>query len=269
MGIKARLIEKWLPIAELGEESIRERTPMTPYPAPNRLHVWWARRPLVAARAAVLASLLPEDTDRDKFIHILGIHGDPIASRKKIEDAKRTGERFEGQAFSYRRAFLHSPTNDEIEWIKQEMDRGNVETGLILDPTAGGGSIIFESSRLGFPSHANDLNPVSALILNATLTWPRVHGIRLLDKFDEISRNFVRIKEEKLSPMFPRESTLNCISTNYLWARTISCLYCGGTVPLSPNWRLAPSGTGIRLKPDLVERTCSFEIVEDLRDQSE
>ena len=50
-----RLIERWLPIAALGVESKRERTPMTPFPAPNRLHVWWARRPLVAARAAVLA----------------------------------------------------------------------------------------------------------------------------------------------------------------------------------------------------------------------
>ena len=45
-----RLIEEWLPIAEIGIESVRERTPMTPFPAPNRLHVWWARRPLVAAR---------------------------------------------------------------------------------------------------------------------------------------------------------------------------------------------------------------------------
>ena len=62
-----RLIERWLPIAELGIESTRERTPMTPFPAPNRLHVWWARRPLVASRAAVLASLLPAEADRERF----------------------------------------------------------------------------------------------------------------------------------------------------------------------------------------------------------
>ncbi|MEK7685241.1 MAG: DUF1156 domain-containing protein, partial [Verrucomicrobiota bacterium] len=72
-----RLIERWLPIAEIGIESLRERTPMTPFPAPNRLHVWWARRPLVASRAAILASLLPADADHEKFKHILGIHGDP------------------------------------------------------------------------------------------------------------------------------------------------------------------------------------------------
>ena len=43
-----RLIETWLPIAEIGLEGLRERTPMTPFPAPNRLHVWWARPTLVS-----------------------------------------------------------------------------------------------------------------------------------------------------------------------------------------------------------------------------
>ena len=85
-----RLIDRWLPIAALGIESIRERTPMTPFPAPNRLHVWWARRPLVASRAAVLASLLPEDADRERFLHVIGIHGDPVVTRRRIDAAKRT-----------------------------------------------------------------------------------------------------------------------------------------------------------------------------------
>jgi len=98
-----RLIERWLPIAEIGIESLRERTPMTPFPAPNRLHVWWARRPLVASRAAILASLLPEDVNREKFMHVLGIHGDPIASRRRIDLARRQGERFEGEAYDYKR----------------------------------------------------------------------------------------------------------------------------------------------------------------------
>ena len=88
-----RLIEEWLPIAEIGLESLRERTPMTPFPAPNRLHVWWARRPLVASRAAVLASLLPADADRQKFMHVLGIHGDPVAARASMDRAVRSSGR--------------------------------------------------------------------------------------------------------------------------------------------------------------------------------
>ena len=61
----------------------------------------------------------------------------------------------------------------------------------------------------------------------------------------------------------------------YLWARTIACPYCDGLVPLSPNWRLAPNGTGVRLKPELGSgpgsdgRICSFEIVDSAREQSE
>ena len=102
-----RLIERWLPIAEIGIESLRERTPMTPFPAPNRLHVWWARRPLVASRAAILASLLPADADHEKFKHVLGIHGDPVAANSGLTKARRTGVRFEGDAYGYPRAFKY------------------------------------------------------------------------------------------------------------------------------------------------------------------
>jgi putative DNA methylase len=154
------LIEEWLPIAEIGSESIRERTPMTPFPAPNRLHVWWARRPLVASRSAILASLLPANADRAKFLHMLGIHGDPMASRKRIDEAKRSGERFEGNAYNYKRAFSYTPNREEREWFRVEAERLGHLTSEIscLDPTAGGGSIPFESARLGLSTIANDLS---------------------------------------------------------------------------------------------------------------
>ena len=112
-----RLIERWLPIAALGVESVRERTPMTPFPAPNRLHVWWARRPLVASRAAVLASLLPADADREKFLHVLGIHGDPVAAKKRIAIANRTGDRLGAAAYGYSRAFSYTPDNQDRAWL--------------------------------------------------------------------------------------------------------------------------------------------------------
>src|SRR5690606_38336110 len=108
MAVDTRLIERWLPIAELGIESLRERTPMTPFPAPNRLHVWWERRPLVASRAAILASLLPADADREWFMHVLGIHGDPVAAKARIERAKRTGNRV-ADHYGYPRALGYTP----------------------------------------------------------------------------------------------------------------------------------------------------------------
>ena len=101
-----RLIERWLPIAELGEESVRERRSMTALPPTYYLHVWWARRPLVASRAAILASLLPVDADREKFLHVLGIHGDPVAARNEIDRAKRTGVRVDNP-YGYDRAFSY------------------------------------------------------------------------------------------------------------------------------------------------------------------
>ena len=60
----------------------------------------------------------------------------------------------------------------------------------------------------------------------------------------------------------------------YLWARTVTCPYCDGLVPLSPNWQLAPNGTGVRLKPDMADgpgsagRLCTFEIVGKASEQS-
>ena len=271
---ETRLIERWLPIAALGIESTRERTPMTPFPAPNRLHVWWARRPLVASRAAILASLLPADADREKFMHVLGIHGDPVAVRRKIDAARRRGQRFEGQAYSYPRAFGYIPNLDDKNWLIDTLGR-SLASLKILDPTAGGGSVPFEVVRLGTEAAANDLNPVSTLIMRATIEWPSQHGTALKSEFKHLSERFIRTREERLTPYFPPEEKLDAISTNFIWARTIICPYCDGRVPLSPNWRLAPDGTGVRLKPKLGSgsgsegRICSFEIVQSAKEQSE
>lgn len=264
-----RLIETWLPIAELGIESLRERTPMTPFPAPNRLHVWWARRPLVAARAAVLASLLPADADREKFMHVLGIHGDPVTTRRRIDEARRKGERFEGEAYSYPRAFSYCPTSGEIAWFRTEAARCGATEPVVLDPTAGGGSIPFEAIRLGVTAFANDLNPVASLIMRATVEWPASLGFQVLQEFKQLAAEFVALREERLKPFFPPEPEANCIPTNYLWARTITCPYCDGLIPLSPNWRLAPDGTGVRLHPDNDAKRCTFEIVRKASDQSD
>ena len=115
-----RLIERWLPIAALGVESVfvNGRPYASAFPATNyRLHVWWARRPLVASRAAVLASLLPEDADREKFLHVLGIHGDPVATNGELmlpegeDNVRGTG------ITAITRAFSYVPDLDDKNWL--------------------------------------------------------------------------------------------------------------------------------------------------------
>ena len=268
-----RLIERWLPIAALGEESIRERRSMTALPPIYYLHVWWARRPLVASRAAVLASLLPADADRDRFLHVLGIHGDPVAARDAVDRARRTRIRV-ANPYDYNRAFSYSPDTDDARWLKKEIgDRFSGEI-KILDPTAGGGSIPFETTRLRLASIANDLNPVASLIMKATVEWPWVLSIKVQEEFELVAGQWRKRIEEELDAFFVQSGLPDRIALTYLWARTITCPYCDGIVPLSPNWRLASGGTGVRLTPHLGDgpgsegRTCTFDIVHSVAEQS-
>ena len=269
-----RLIERWLPIAEIGEESTRERRSMTALPATYYLHVWWARRPLVASRAATLAALLPADANRARFLHVLGIHGDPIAGRAAIETARRTGVRVD-DPYGYARAFGFSLGEAEVEWLAECV--GDIGRIAFLDPTAGGGNIPFEATRLGVSVLANDLNAVAGLVIEATIRWPLLSGgTGGVDAiFAELAQRHREGLEERLAAYFPQYDLPGRVDLTYLHARTITCPYCAGLVPLSPNWRLAPGGVGVRLVPRLgngpgtEERVCVFEIVEAVEQQSE
>jgi len=251
-----RLIEQWLPIAEISEECIRERRSMTALPPTYYLHVWFARRPLVASRAAILASLLPADADRAKFLWTLGIHGDPVKAKLRIAKATAQGERLGADAYGYPRGFTYTPGPEDLR---------APEGAALLDPTAGGGSIPFEAVRLGCNAIANDLNPVAGLILKATVELPAVVGPRLLERYGEIAACFRKRLCDQLADLYPDEPE-DFICDGYLWARTVTCPYCGGLVPLSPNWRLDGEGTGVRLVPE--GRRIRFEIVHTASEQS-
>jgi adenine-specific DNA methylase len=227
---------------------------MTPFPAPNRLHVWFARRPLVASRAAILGSLVGSKFDRAGFLHLLGIHGDPVATRHKIATANARGERLEANVYGYPRAFQHLPELGDLA----------SRDAAVLDPTAGGGSIPFESVRLGFKTLANDLNPVAALLLKATVALPLQFGGKLLERYRELALEFKRRAESHFQDLFPPEGKDVITVDGYLWARTVTCPYCEGTVPLSPNWKLSSDGHGVRLIPEVSGsvRRVRFEIVD-------
>lgn len=266
------LIEDWLPIAEIGEESLRERRSMTALPPTYYLHVWWARRPLVASRAAILASLLPSDADRQKFLHLLGIHGDPVAAKARIAEATRDGIRLGKDAYGYPRAFSYSPDPADRKWAAAAtIHHGCFGSIKVLDPTAGGGSIPFEANRLGVHAAGNDLNPVAWFVLKTTVDIPARRGMPVLQRYRELGQNFVNAMRDRLHSYYPAEPLKASVPDGYLWARTVHCPYCGGLVPLSPNWRLDSGGTGVKLVPhidDPQHRHCTFEIVHTAKEQS-
>src|SRR5205085_9869507 len=97
------LIEEWLPAAAIGVECMRERGSASALAPHTYLHVWWARRPLTAARAAVLGSLLPADFARDVFERLLGF-GRPSKELVAVRQLMDRGYQVPG-GFNADRAF--------------------------------------------------------------------------------------------------------------------------------------------------------------------
>ena len=270
-----RLIEDWFPVNEISIEAIRERAAASALPPLNWLHVWWARRPLATSRAAIAASLLSGPPESSEFYGLLGTHPGIVDEQQNLDEAKIQSLRLK-QGFSKPRAFTHNLSETEREWLHQNLVTDNP---VVLDITAGGGSIPFEASRLGFRTIANELNPVAGLILRATCEWPQKYGWELLKNFQDVKRRFCERVEELIQGLYPDEPTAN-VSQDHnasetrrqtqacLFARTITCPSCEGTIPLSPNWRLDSKGTGLKVVPDTTSGTCSFEIVTRASDQS-
>ena len=267
-----RLIEDWLPINEISVEAVREGGALAGHPPVNQLHVWWARRPLIASRAAVAASMLPEDANRAEFISNIGTSPDVVTARRQMDEVKATGK-WSNISFPNRRSFLHNP-----KFLAEDSGTAPV----LLDITAGGGSIPFEAGRLGFRTIANEINPVAGLILRATCEWPQKYGWELLEHFQDVKGRFLERVRELTADLYPEEQqpedepgnqqNENVRAKRYVWAylfaRTVKCPSCEGTIPLSPNWRLDSKGTGVRVVPDTTFGTCSFEIVTRASDQS-
>ena len=270
-----RLIEDWIPVNEISIESIRERTAVSALPPLNALHVWWARRPLATSRAAIAGSILPATANRDRFYETIGTHPGVVLEQKELDQAKISGLKLK-QAYSQPRAFTKPVCTKTLDWLQENLEDGNI---LVLDITAGGGSIPFEAGRLGIKTIANELNPVAALILKATCEWPHQHKQDLLKHYDEVRSIFLKRVEQLTKELYPVEpqpeenphspdTPIQRHIWAYLVARTVNCPSCEATIPLSPSWRLDSNGKGIRLTPDIQSGTCSFEIVDRSSDHS-
>ncbi|MEI7670727.1 MAG: hypothetical protein WCK00_01305 [Deltaproteobacteria bacterium] len=151
----------------------------------------------------------------------------------------------------------------------------------VLDPTSGGGSIPFEAMRLGHKTIANELNPVAAVILYATLDYPARFGKSLvadIEKWGKLLLAHVEEQMEGLAPfsMIPeserqrlREHLKNCPEflpqfdipeydhTGQIFVRQAICPHCGGEAPLlNTCWLSKEAGDtwGVEVIPDGRER---------------
>ncbi len=269
MTTKEFLIDSWFPFGEVSVESIRERSPGTDFPAPNRLHVWFARRPLTTSRAAILCSLI-KIKDRNNILKVLGIPPDEdlLNAQRKMDEAKSTKIRIENP-FTWKKSYYHTPTDSELEWLHTELKKvwgGKLPT--VMDPMAGGGSIPLEAMRLGLPVIASDLNPVAFVLLKATLEYPAKFGEKLIPAVEEFCNEVHKRAYEELKEFFPDIKDGRVFA--YLWARTITCNNCKLTIPLSPNWYVFRKGDDekeiavkLKIPKESEGNVCSFEIIKN------
>ena len=276
MAHKNVLIETWLPIEAIGAESRRERGASSALPPLYFLHVWWARRPLIACRAAILAGVLPawspdfpaelqakfpnQQSYQQWFLELCGIFGNPVQEQKLLVWAKQQGKTIPNP-YTSDRSFKLNPSSDDLKVMGQllEYTWGTKELS-VLDPFAGGGSIPFEALRYGFTTLANDLNPVASVILKATLEYPARFGVSLADDIRKWGKRWYELAKVKLQPYFSPLPP-DCEGAAYLWARTIQ--WRGKTIPLSPNWWLRSDDSPVAVKVIAEEgmNTPRFEIV--------
>ena len=157
MAYKKKLIEVALPLDDINEESAREKS--IRHGHPSTLHLWWARRPLAAARAVIWASLVDDPSSHpDRF---------PTEEAQRMERERLFGILTELIRWE------NSNNEDVLEKAKAEI---RLSTGgkppALLDPFAGGGAIPLEAQRLGLEAHASDLNPVAVMINKAMIEIP-------------------------------------------------------------------------------------------------
>ncbi|MCY4496233.1 MAG: DUF1156 domain-containing protein, partial [Rhodospirillaceae bacterium] len=188
-----KLIEVALPLDAINKAAAREKS--IRHGHPSTLHLWWARRPLAAARAVLFAQMVD---DPSEYVDVLlsdsakrraarrelkrrGGHPDDVQAVREIaaeQERERlfeilrdlvrwestTDEKVLGRARteiwqSWRRACAENADNPRPAGL---FDRKRLPA--FHDPFAGGGAIPLEAQRLGLEAHASDLNPVAVLI---------------------------------------------------------------------------------------------------------
>ncbi len=167
-----RLIEVAFPLKEASLDSVHEKN--VRHGHISTLHIWPARRPLAACRAALISTLLPDPGDPEKRKAIL----ERLAGRvvEKIERKRVGGRTVEKVKEETVGGILHwkRENGPDLDWFREEIRKAyGGRAPKVLDPFAGGGAIPLEAMRLGCEVTAIDINPVAWFILKCTLEYPQ------------------------------------------------------------------------------------------------
>lgn len=243
---RPKLIEVALPLAAINKEAAREKS--IRHGHPSTLHLWWARRPLAAARAVIWSSLVDDPS------------GDPTLSVEE-QDAERK------RLFGILERLVkweHSNNPDVLAEAKAEIDRCFPDgPPSILDPFGGGGAIPLEAQRLGLQALSGDLNPVAVLIQKAMIeipprfanmlpvnpdvdkdlkTWERAQGLAVdVEAYGEWMRDEAKKRIGHLYPDATGPDGEKLTPIAWIWARTVESPDPAwhGHVPLVASWTLA------------------------------
>ncbi|MFZ5559146.1 MAG: DUF1156 domain-containing protein [Pseudomonadota bacterium] len=280
-ALPKRLIEVDLPIKRISAHSRREKS--IRHGHISTLHIWWARRPLAACRAVILAALWPDPADE---------HCPPAfreAARKAMLDWARnhlglaSAESFPrlvaiqkdagrpDDPIELRHAlldFIADFANWDNSTVKEYLDTSRALTQaahealggapgtrpLVVDPFAGGGSIPLEALRVGADAFASDLNPIPVLLNKVVLEYIPKYGHRLADEVRKWGAWIKQEAEKELAEFYPKDPD-GAMPIAYLWARTIRCEGpgCGVEVPLMRSLWLAKRpnrSVALQLLPD-------------------
>jgi putative DNA methylase len=246
-----RLIEDILPIGAINEVAQREKIGHIAI-HPRKLHLWWARRPLAAARAAVYATLVPAGEGEAKADQAAGLFR--ALCRWDASEAVISRARAEVLA-----------------------SNGGVPP-KVLDMFAGGGAIPLEAARLGCETTAVELNPVAHLIEKCMLEYPHRFP-RLADDVRHWGKRWVDRAWEQLADLYPpieagdgQGSFDDVVQAGrrplaYLWTRTVRCpnpALGEHEVPLvRQTWLARKRGRCIALRAvvDRIRLTVGWEVV--------
>ena len=233
-----RLIEETFPLKQASLDSVHEKN--VRHGHISTLHIWPARRPLAACRAALIAALLPDPGNAKKRLELLTRIGGELIEREGRTET-------EGGILHWGRE-----QNKEVAVFRKQI---RAEFGgrapKVLDMFAGGGAIPLEAMRLGCEVTAIDYNPVAYFILKCTLEYPNrfaekrfklpgdASGLQISSEDDDDLATHVRYwgnwvlvrASEQLNDYYPTlplvpdmpvsEDNPLCSTVAYLWARTV------------------------------------------------